>query len=151
MRVLVDTNVVVRLAQIDSAQNPIAHHGVRVLRSNHHPLIVPQVEYEFWAVATRPVNSNGLGFTTSETQAELEKLREYFTLLRDERGIYEIWQDLVSRYEVIGKRTHDARLVAAMLRHRITHLLTFNTGHFASFTEIEAIDPERAVEFAMSR
>lgn len=36
---------------------------------------------------------------------------------------------------------HDARLVAVMLSHGVTHLLTFNTGDFASFTNISLVHP----------
>jgi predicted nucleic acid-binding protein len=36
---------------------------------------------------------------------------------------------------------HDARIVAAMLSHRVTHLLTFNTADFKRYTEITTINP----------
>jgi predicted nucleic acid-binding protein len=48
---------------------------------------------------------------------------------------------LVSKHEVKGKEVHDARIVAAMLAHRVTHLLTFNTADFKRYTEIAAINP----------
>lgn len=32
---------------------------------------------------------------------------------------------------MVGKQVHDARLVAVCHVHRVTHLLTFNIGHFA--------------------
>jgi predicted ATPase len=31
---------------------------------------------------------------------------------------------------VVGKQVHDARLVAICHVHAVTHLLTFNVGHF---------------------
>ena len=48
---------------------------------------------------------------------------------------------MVSKHEVKGKEVHDARIVAAMLAHRVTHLLTFNTADFKRYTEIAAINP----------
>ncbi|ELS44869.1 hypothetical protein C789_5347 [Microcystis aeruginosa FACHB-905 = DIANCHI905] len=36
----------------------------------------------------------------------------------------------------MGKRTHDVRLVAAMLANEITHLLTFNPSDFAGISSI---------------
>jgi hypothetical protein len=32
---------------------------------------------------------------------------------------------------IIGKRVHDARLVAVCHVHAVTHMLTFNVAHFA--------------------
>jgi predicted nucleic acid-binding protein len=42
---------------------------------------------------------------------------------------------------VQGKQAHDARLVAAMKRHSINQILTFNTADFARYAEITAISP----------
>jgi len=39
-------------------------------------------------------------------------------------------------------RAHDTRLVAAMQRHGLTYLLTFNTGDFSRFTAIHGLSPE---------
>ena len=43
------------------------------------------------------------------------------------------WVSLVTAFQVIGRRVHDARLVAVMLTHGITHLLTFNHYDFRQF------------------
>ena len=43
--------------------------------------------------------------------------------------------------EVKGKNAHDTRLVAAMQRHRVTTLVTFNTPDFARFTGINVFSP----------
>lgn len=48
-----------------------------------------------------------------------EAVEALFTLLRDERAIFEHWQELVVQFDVKGKNGHDARLVAAMKRHKI--------------------------------
>ena len=42
----------------------------------------------------------------------------------------------------MGKRTHDARIIAAMLAHGITHLLTFNPSDFAGISSITIIHPQ---------
>jgi hypothetical protein len=51
---------------------------------------------------------------------------------------------LVADKAVLGKKAHDARLVAAMLRHGVTHLLSFNAPDFARFQEVTAVDPAAA-------
>ncbi|MCA9239979.1 MAG: hypothetical protein KDA37_07260, partial [Planctomycetales bacterium] len=100
--------------------------------------------YDFWKIATRQIKVNGFGFSVDDTSAKLSLLvPPHFLLLQDERAILSRWRRLVETYKVTGKPAHDARLVAAMLRHGLTHLLTFNTTDFSRYTEIEAVDPEQ--------
>ena len=47
---------------------------------------------------------------------------------------------------VMGVQVHDARLVATMIAHRITHLLTLNDQDFARYPEITAVHPRQLVE-----
>jgi len=44
--------------------------------------------------------------------------------------------------KVSGKQAHDARLAAAMLRHGLTHLLTFNIEDFKRYPSINILDPK---------
>jgi predicted nucleic acid-binding protein len=103
--------------------------------------IVPQVVYEFWVVATRPREQNGLGLSIADADAAVEERTGVFRLLLDERGVFIRWKELVRRHEVRGKLAHDARLVAAMQRHGIESILTFNAADFQRFTSIKVITP----------
>jgi predicted nucleic acid-binding protein len=145
MLILTDTNVLLRLVERVHPQHATAVEAIDILEtSGHQPCIVPQVAYEYWVVATRPRAANGLGLSPAETKSELDELLPPFRVLRDERQIYEIWQRLVLQHEVTGKRAHDARLVAAMLRHGISHLLTFNVPDFARYSQITVLEPQHA-------
>lgn len=46
-------------------------------------------------------------------------------------------------FAVSGVQVHDARLVAAMQAHNITHILTFNTSDFTRYASlgIVPVDP----------
>jgi predicted nucleic acid-binding protein len=146
MIVLVDTNVIGRLSQPTHEAHPIAVSATeRLLGEGHELRVVPQVLYEFWAIATRPVEDNGFGFSVGQAEVELRRIRLIFPVLRDERGILERWSSLVVNYAVRGKTTHDARLVAAMQRHGVTHLLTFNLTDFRRYEEIQLLDPRGLV------
>ena len=147
MLILVDTNVLLRVVEPRHAQHAEAVGAIRANRPVGHELcLVPQIHYEFWAVATRPIAQNGLGMTTTEAEAELERLGPpLFRLLRDERAIYEPWRELVGKHRVQGKQAHDARLVAAMRRHSLTHLLTFNVADFQRYPGIVLLDPNESV------
>ncbi|MFM6282248.1 MAG: PIN domain nuclease, partial [Dolichospermum sp.] len=57
--------------------------------------------------------------------------------------VYSEWEGLVITHSVIGINVHDAKLVAAMLVHGITHILTFNTKDFARYSEIIAVNPTK--------
>ena len=52
-----------------------------------------------------------------------------------------VWQALARNYDVKGKNAHDARLVAAMQRHGIGHLLTFNKPDFTRFAGVCVFTP----------
>jgi len=102
---------------------------------------VPQVLYEYWAVATRPAAQNGLGMTPEACAVDTARLQRLFHLLRDERTIFEPWLQLVTSHSVRGKNAHDARLVAAMLRHGIPQLLTLDPADFARYRGIVVDTP----------
>jgi predicted nucleic acid-binding protein len=142
MRILVDTNILDRLSQPDHAQHAAGVRAAKSLRDGHHELrIVPQVIYEYWVVGTRPAARNGLGLTPEVVASKLHDFKALFPVLRDERGILERWEQLVRAHQVLGKPAHDARLAAAMQRHGLTHLLTFNGGNFSRFAFIQVLDP----------
>jgi predicted nucleic acid-binding protein len=142
MRVLLDTNVLLRSVEPKHVEHQAATDAIDALRKADHDLVVvPQVLYEFWSVATRPIENNGLGMEAQEAQSELIAIKRLFRFLRDERGIYSEWELLVTSLDVASKQAHDARLVAAMKRHDVTHLLTFNARHFARYPSIIVLVP----------
>jgi len=94
-----------------------------------------------WVVATRPASQNGLGLSTTEAAAELMRLKSMFPLLPEPPAIYPVWESLVIQYRVAGKPAHDARLVAAMLVHGLTTILTFDRTGFSRYAGIEVLHP----------
>jgi predicted nucleic acid-binding protein len=142
MRILLDTNIVLRSAQSNSPNWNEIHSALRqFIDSGWELCLVPQVLYEFWVAATRPISQNGFGLDSVAATERVEEFLGEFTLLRDERGIFDHWFTLVRDYSVTGKHAHDSRLVAAMQRHSVSHLLTINTADFSRFTMITAVAP----------
>lgn len=141
MRILLDTNVLCRLAERGHPDHSTAENAIAKLRGQQHELcLVPQVLYEYWVVVTRPAAENGLGMTTADVDAAIDLWLEVFTLLRDERGIFVLWRELARQHDAKGKSAHDTRLVAAMNRHNLSHLLTFNVADFRRYPGIEVVD-----------
>ena len=135
MSVLVDTNVLLRLAQPNHGQYQAASDGVARARLAGETLYVtPQNVAEFWAVATRPVGAaNGLGLSAMAVATEIGTIERLFQLAADEPAIYPIWKGLVVTHRVLGIQVYDARLVAAMLVHGIDRILTFNVADFSRY------------------
>ena len=71
-----------------------------------------------------------------------------FPLLLDPPTLFSEWEQLVTTHAVVGTNAHDARLVAVMLVHGVTHLLTFNTSDFTRFPGITVLDPVAVVSSA---
>ena len=75
---LLDTNIVVRLVDAGAESHPLAVRGVSgLLGSGESCFLTPQVLIEFWAVATRPTNVNGLGWKVGKTREEVDPLLDF--------------------------------------------------------------------------
>ncbi len=142
MRIAVDTNLVLRWIEKRHPQSAEAKQAAAQLLQRQHTLCwFPQNQYEFWVVATRPTDKNGLGFTIAQTQSELAWLDHQFLFHNDLDQLFATWKQLVAKYQVQGKPAHDARIVAAMMNHGISHLLTFNVTDFQRYSNITVISP----------
>jgi predicted nucleic acid-binding protein len=142
MAVLLDTNILLRLLQPHHPHSPLAERALNILRKRNEVLnLTAQNLVEVWAAITRPVDENGLGFTTEQAAAEIDTLMRLFVLL-PELPLLQEWRRLVAAYRVSGKNTHDARLVAAMIVHGVSNILTFNTKDFTRYPEIVVVDPK---------
>ncbi len=143
---IVDTSLLVRQADTNSQDRPIALNALKNLAVSGETLrVVPQNMVEFWVVATRPQAVNGLGLSVAEADKERRRLEALFPLLPDLPALYSQWADLVNTFGVSGKPSHDARIVAAMLTHGMTHILTFNGADFRGYAPlgIVVVDPAK--------
>jgi hypothetical protein len=103
---------------------------------------VTQVHYELWVVATRPAAINGLGLTITKADTQLTRLQTLFPLFPDIPAIFPEWKPLVTAHQATGQNAHDARLVAAMSTHGITHIFNINTEDFARYPGVTVLDPQ---------
>lgn len=132
MSYLVDTSIIVRLANSADARYPTAVKAVLELHRRNEALqITPQVLVEFRNVATRPIAVNGLGLSTTDADRHLATFESRFPLLPETPDLHAAWKAIVQGVAVVGKQVHDARLVAVCHVHNVSHLLTFNHAHFS--------------------
>lgn len=136
--ILLDTNVLVYAANPASRHFDPAERAIRAFATE--AVLAPQCLFELWATATRPEPS-GLGFTVQQTASLIRELRSSLRLLPEPPGLLDLWLDLVTAYDISGKRAHDARLVAFMRGHGLTRLATFNVGDFRPYPGLELTLP----------
>lgn len=85
MTALLDTNILLRIATPNHPMHTTARHAVSKLQADGVRLVlVPQIVYEYWVVATRPAKENGLGMTPLEAKQACIR-RSFIYLLRRSR------------------------------------------------------------------
>jgi len=141
--VLMDSNILLRGAQPSHPMHQAAIDAQTELKKRgEQPCLVAQNIIEFRAVATRPATVNGLGMNQSTADAEIARFKVLYPLFLDTPTILTEWERLVGLHGSEGKQNHDARLVAAMIVHGISSILTFNKSDFVRYTEIAVLTPQ---------
>jgi predicted nucleic acid-binding protein len=142
--VLADTNVILRRLHRAHPQHGQARDAIaRISQQGDRVCVASQNLIELWAVSTRPVANNGLGLTPAQADRVVARVERCVFRLPDSDDVYAEWRRLVVTHGVSGKTTHDARLVAAMISNRITHILTFNADDFARYAGIKVVHPAK--------
>ena len=142
MLCLVDTNVLLRgLDRRHPHCRTVRNALVMLRQQGTQPSLAAQNLVEFWAVATRPAAANGLGMSCAWAAAEIARMKRLFVILAETADVQPEWERLVIQHSISGKKVHDARLVATMNVHHLTHILTFNIGDFLRYPGLTPIDP----------
>ena len=138
--VFVDTNVFLTATDEsrpnhEAARRLIAESGSQGL----HLAVSGQVLREYLAVATRPVDANGLGLDTRDAVANVNAFLRHVGMYQETGETASRLRRLGLEHHLRGKRFHDANIVATMSVHGIRSLVTDNVGDFASFSEIDVV------------
>ena len=142
MSYLVDTNLLLRFFDLADPQNAeIVRALDTVTKASEETFVCAQVLIEYWVVATRPREVNGLGLDVADADQNLNEIEALFLCLPEPPDIAKRWRKVVTQHSEIGKQAHDARLVALMLSHGISHILTLNPSDFARYPEITPLTP----------
>lgn len=143
MTYLVDTNVLLRFVKPDDRDYPLVRSAVRRLWIAGDDLCyTSQNLAEFWNTCTRPADRNGYGLSIPEADRRARLVEDQFTFLEDSKAVHLAWRNLLVAHSVSGVQVHDARLVAAMHVHQVTHLLTFNVRDFVRYAGITPVHPQ---------
>ena len=143
---LLDTNILLRLLQPRDLEYTLVRRALETLRSGGAQLcFAPQNLAEFWNVCTRPAEQNGFGLSVPETDRRAQLIESAFRLLVDTEHIHVEWRRLVVVHGVAGAQVHDARLVATMIVHGVSNLLTLNERDFARYQEVNVVHPRQVL------
>jgi predicted nucleic acid-binding protein len=146
---LLDTNILLRMSRRDDPHNPMIGGALRVLVAQGARLcFTSQTLGEFWNASTRPLDQNGFGLGTADTDRLSRVIERDFEFLPDSRHVHDRWRQLIVAHEVKGVQVHDARLAASMYVHGVTQLLTINVRDFQRFTGLRVVHPAEVVQAA---
>jgi predicted nucleic acid-binding protein len=139
--VFLDSNVLIAASVEEHPSHAVARAlAERLAAAGSTTFVSPQVCREFLSVMTRaPVA--GLAFSTAEALEVLGGWLAECSLL-DETGdvVGELFR-LVARYDVKGKKVHDANVVATLTANRITRLATLNQSDFRRYEDLVSLEP----------
>lgn len=123
------------------ASGPIHRSLENLSLSGSRLCLATQSLYEFWSVVTRPVSSNGFDLAPTDAREAILNFRRDYFVLPEPLDLIDRWLALCTRYAVLGRPSHDARLVAVADAHGIERILTLNSGHFARFSHLKVETP----------
>jgi predicted nucleic acid-binding protein len=138
---VVDTNVLVHSAASGSPEHHRARTALARLTSRGPVAITRQVLREYLAATTRP-QSWSRPLTLAEATSDTDAFIRRFGVLEDGPPV---WSELIAlsrKFRFGGRQVYDANIVATMLAHGETRLLTFNDADFRRFAGlIEVVVP----------
>lgn len=136
----VDTNI---LIYANVATAPLHETALKVLRDEHQAgralWISRQVLREFIAARTR-LQTFAKPSSPELVIERVRYLQERFTVADDTAAVTGELVKLLGDVKMGGKQVHDANIVATMLAHGITCLLTHNVSDFERFAEFIKIE-----------
>ena len=136
---LLDTNV---LADATDEGRDGHDTAVALMTNRAGLLLCSQVAREYLVIATRPTAANGLGLPLEDALGNLTEFRSVARLLPEEKPLLGTLLALLRDVACQGATIHDANLVAAMLAHDVSLLITSNIADFVRFSDrIEMQEP----------
>jgi len=139
---LVDTNILLTATDRSRPEHTAARAlFTQALAAGVHLCITSQIIREYLVVATRPIEVNGLGLSSTEAIHNIENFKRRLLLLEETELVTSELLSLVRSYKLSGKSIHDANLIAVMHEQNVHLLITQNPSDFADFTDIQNFSP----------
>jgi len=138
--IFLDTNVLLAATDSSRQEHADCHALLEAgLQGKQSLFISGQVIREYLVVATRPSEVNGFGMSTDQALNNVAQMKQCLQVLDETAEVSNRLTKLVARYELTGKRIHDANIVATMLENGIKQLKTLNFSDFECFEDLSII------------
>jgi predicted nucleic acid-binding protein len=135
--ILLDTNILLRSKQASSEHFQFVTERLLEFVSQDENLVInAQVISEFYVVATRPAENNGLGLSSEIANREIDNLLNTYLFIDDNKLTFYHWRKLIMQFDVSGKAAHDTKMVAFMLANQIPKLFTLNNKDFSRYQDL---------------
>lgn len=139
-RIFLDTNVLVFSNVTQALLHQAARHTLQRLVVENELWISRQVLREYLSTLSRQQQ-----FSKPQPPevlaADIHYFQSHFLIAEDNPSVTERLLELIQQFPTGGKQVHDANIVATMLTHNISALLTHNTGDFARFSSLITLMP----------
>lgn len=135
----IDTNTLVYANVLEAPFHKNALAAITAALEDERELwISRQVIREYLATLTRP---QVFGVVPKQVVLnQVSQFLEQFNVADDNRVVTEKLLNLMTHYEIGGKKIHDANIVATMLAYGIPAILTHNTNDFERFGDIIIVE-----------
>lgn len=135
----IDTNTLVYANVLEAPLHKSALTAITTAFEDGRELwISHQVIREYLATLTRPQIFGAVPKQTVLIQ--VSQFLEQFNVADDNLAVTENLLNLMTHYEIGGKKVHDANIVATMLAYSIPFILTHNTKDFERFGDIVTVE-----------
>lgn len=131
---MIDTNILGRMADVESPQHDEVQSATTILLLQNHLLcFTPHIKREFLDFAERKkgagIHKNGLGLSKLQAISLIQTFKTNFLYIHDSSEI-DRWFDQLHQQFGGGRTVHDLNIAASMLAHEISTILTYNDKDF---------------------
>ena len=131
----IDTNALIYMQVPETPNHRTARSRIEIARDNNEPLrISRQIVREYLAAVTRPQSWRD-PITREQALLDAENFLQTFEILEDGPQVTDTLIQLCRETPIGGRQIHDANIVATMLAHGESQLLTYNSADFQRFTD----------------
>jgi len=141
--VFLDTNVLL-VATDESRAHPHEANALFAAAGpgGYHLALSGQLLREYLVVATRTIQDNGLGLSVDQALGNVAAFVRRTVFYAENEAVAARLRSLCAERVLSGKRIHEANVVATLLAHGLSSLVTENTADFDGFPEIKTIGLE---------
>ncbi len=141
-KAFVDTNILLRAIIPQMDQHGVSESLIQQMWENDVELwISRQVIREYLVQATHPKSFQPV-LTIDQVLSQMDVVTSLFQVADETSEVTTTLFELIRKYGVRGKQTHDTSLVATMVVYQIDTLLTLNVKDFVRFQDkIKLVSP----------